>query len=177
MTLNAISITKINDVPRLGGLVMLVGAPGSGKSTFARQLISAQNLDEGAYISNDKIASDLFGITINRGDKDGEIFAEQDRRIAARLATERVAIVDATNVKIAARLRLISIARQYNSQVTAICFKRDKATLLRQNSMRQVVVPEAMVLEYAENMNETTPEVLFHEGVGLVIDVPLNLES
>jgi hypothetical protein len=43
----------------------------------------------------DKIAKELFGVTTDRGDKDGAVFAEQDRRIVALLESGRVAIVEA----------------------------------------------------------------------------------
>lgn len=137
-----ISLKNLRDIPRLHGLVLLVGPPGSGKSTFAQKLIEQRRLDESSYISNDTIAKEMFNVTINRSNKDGEIFAEQDRRVAALLSVGRIAIVDATNVKTEARQRLISIAQKYDSPVTAFCFKRDIDTLLQQNKNREVEVPE-----------------------------------
>jgi predicted kinase len=49
---------------------------------------------------------------IDRRDRDGEIFIEQDQRIAAQLATNEIAVVDAPNVKPEARQRLLAIARK-----------------------------------------------------------------
>jgi predicted kinase/SAM-dependent methyltransferase len=156
----------------LRGLVLLIGAPGAGKSTFAEQLIKQHGLDAAAYISNDAIAKELYAVTVDRGDKDGEIFAEQDRRIAERLANDRVAIVDATNVKPEARKRLITIAKQYGQPVTAFCFRRDLGTLLKQNQLREVKVPEAMVREYAELMKRVRHDVLLGEGIQNIFEVP-----
>ena len=155
----------------LDGIILLVGPPASGKSTFAQKLLVHYGLDQGAYISNDAIAKDMFDVTVDRGDKDGEIFAEQDRRIAERLANGRVAIVDATNVKPEARQRLIAIAQQYGQPVTAFCFRRDVETLLRQNQMREVKVPEAMVREYEQRMEQVTLRKLRSEGISAVIEV------
>lgn len=160
-----------NQMPAsLYGLILLVGPPASGKSTFAQKLLTHYELDQEAHISNDSIAKDMFGATTNRGDKDGEIFAEQDRRIAERLANGHVTIVDATNVKPEARKRLIKIARQYNQPITAFCFKRDLATLLKQNQMREVKVPEAMVREYAALMELVDEKHLHEEGVGAIFE-------
>lgn len=170
-----ISLSSLHNVPRLNGMVILIGAPGSGKSTFARKLLKQQNLRNNSYISNDKIAKEMFGVTTNRGNKDGEIFAEQDKRIAALLDAGEVAIVDATNVKPEARQRLIAIANKYDRPVTAFCFKRDIETLLMQNKGRQVEVPEAMVREYEDLMEQVNTEHLHDEGIELVIDVPQNM--
>jgi len=170
-----ISMESLFDsLPPITGLVLLIGAPGSGKSTFATRLIAHQHLDKEAYISNDVIAKELFGVTVDRGDKDGAIFAKQDRRIAAQLKAGKVAIVDATNVKPEARARLIAIAVKYHRPVMAFCFRRDEATLLRQNQQRDVKVPETMVIEYADLMRSVTDEQLRGEGIGTVVEVPLS---
>lgn len=165
-------LTSLFQLPSLIGLVLLVGPPGAGKSTFVAQLIKQQDLDGATHISNDAIAKELFGVTVDRGDKDGEIFTKQDQRITERLANNQIAIVDATNVKPEARKRLIAIAKQYNQPVTAFCFRRDIATLLQQNQMRDVKVPESMVREYAAIMGNTSRELLESEGVNAVVEVP-----
>ncbi|MGH7196823.1 MAG: GNAT family N-acetyltransferase [Candidatus Saccharimonadales bacterium] len=157
--------------PHVNGLVLLIGPPGAGKSTFAQQLIERQNLDKAAHISNDAIAKELFGVTFDRGDHDGAIFAEQDRRVAKRLAEGKVAIVDATNVKPIARKRLIAIADKYDQTVTAFCFRREETTLLRRNKMREVRVPESMVREYAAVMRGVTNEQLRDEGISATFEV------
>jgi predicted kinase len=168
---NFLAIEDVNSVPPLSGLAILVGPPGSGKSTFAQKLIKQQKLSDESYVSNDKIAKDLFGLIADRRDKDGEIFAEQDRRVAALLKSGKVAVVDATNVRREARQRLIAIANMYARPVTAFCFRRDINTLLRQNKGRAVEVPDSMIEEYAQAMSRLSVDGLYEEGVELVVDV------
>ncbi len=68
------NVTKFSSLPQLSGLVLLIGPPSSGKSTFAQKLISLHVLASDSYISNDKITQELFSVTVDRGDKDGAIF-------------------------------------------------------------------------------------------------------
>jgi predicted kinase len=171
------TLKNLNTLEPLTGLVLLIGPPGAGKSTFAQKLVVQQKLEDESYISNDKIAKDLFGVTVDRGDKDGAIFEEQDRRIASLLQLSKAAIVDATNIKPEARRRIIAIAKKSEAPVSAFCFNRDEATLLSQNKGREVEVPEEMVQEYAALMRLVTEEQLNDEGIGLVIDVPQDMQS
>lgn len=168
-------LTHLSSLKPLRGLVLLIGPPGSGKSTFARKLIEQHIIEQGAYISNDKIARDLFGVDVERGDKDGAIFAEQDERIASLLRANKAAVVDATNVRPEARERLIAISKQFAASVTAFCFWRDTETLLRQNKGRGVEVPEDMVREYALLMQQTTVKELQNEGIEKVYEVAADI--
>lgn len=169
------TLSKLSNFPDLKGLVLLIGPPGAGKSTFAQKLIAQHIIDTNSYISNDKIAKELFGLAVDRGGKDGEIFAEQDRRLASLLQINKVGVIDATNVKSEARQRLIAIARQFDAPVTAICFKRDEATLLKQNEGREAEVPEEVVREYALLMQHVSPDQLKSEGIEKIIDIPRDI--
>ena len=160
----------------LAGLVLLIGPPGAGKSTFAQDLVERGVIESVAWISNDRLAIEMFGSEIDRQRDDGAIFAEQDRRVTERLAQGESVVVDATNVKPEARQRLIALARAQHQPVTAIRFNRSDATLLQQNRNpdRTSVMPDEFVLNYAALMRTTTSDSQLHaEGISTIYDVCL----
>jgi protein phosphatase len=86
-------------------LVMLVGASGSGKSTFAARHFPPEEV----------LSSDAFRARVGRGEDDqaasARAFAALYRALAARLGVGQLAVVDATNVRPSARRALVRLAR------------------------------------------------------------------
>lgn len=79
-----------------GKLFIMIGVPGSGKSTFARDVLSKTFGAE--VVSSDGIRKELTG-TEDFVEGDGaRVFREFDRRLAGILASGRDAVADATNV-------------------------------------------------------------------------------
>ncbi len=81
------------------GLVVLVGPPASGKTSFVRALIAGRQIDKDAVVSSDEIRAELFDTSPAEADPeaaDALIFEERDRRIAARLAIGHSAVADLT---------------------------------------------------------------------------------
>jgi len=155
------------------GLIMLIGPPGAGKTTFCEELVAQGKVDSGAPLSSDSICVELFGDTQNREERDPQIFAELDRRIQLRLRSGQFAIVDATNVKPEARERLIRFAEEAKVPVTALKFTAHDDTLLAQNTTRDRNEDEALIREYAGHMRATASDQrLLLEGVDKIIAVP-----
>ena len=70
------------------GLVVLVGPPASGKTSFVRALIARRQIDAEAVVSSDEIRTELFGTSPAQAESDAadaRIFEERDHRIVARL--------------------------------------------------------------------------------------------
>lgn len=76
--------------------IMMVGLPGSGKSTYAKTL----TLDGKPYIihSSDKLREELYGDAAIQGDNN-KLFAELHKRIKEDLQRGENVVYDATNIK------------------------------------------------------------------------------
>jgi predicted kinase len=163
------------------GLVLLVGPPACGKTSFVQALVAHGQIDEDAVVSSDEIRSELFGASPTDADTDADtdaadvrIFEERDRRIVARLAAGQTAIAESTNVTPQARTRLIAIARRFNAPVTMLRFTPDLGLLLQQNAERdRTDITAADVHAYAAVMaRHAGADQLRTEGGNAVHDVP-----
>ena len=111
-------------------VVLLVGAAGAGKSTFA-----ARNFPAEAIFSSDAlrevIAGDAADQAVSRA-----AFAALHRAIDRRLASGGLAVVDATNVTAAGRHAINRIAAGHGIPVVAVVFDLPEDVVQRQNAQR-----------------------------------------
>ncbi|WP_179889393.1 ATP-binding protein [Streptomyces sp. st115] len=169
------------------GLVVLVGPPASGKTSFVRALVERGQIEAEAAVSSDEIRAELFGAAggpeptdsdaadaTDSDAADARIFEERDRRIVARLAAGRTVIAESTNVTPQARARLIALARRFDAPVTALRFAPDVADLLQQYAERgRTDLTTADVRAYAAVMSrDAGADRLRSEGAAAVHDVP-----
>ncbi|MGY5072003.1 AAA family ATPase [Streptomyces griseus] len=169
------------------GLVVLVGPPASGKTSFVRALVERGQIEAEAVVSSDEIRAELFGAAggpepadsdaadaTGSDAADARIFEERDRRIVARLAAGRTVIAESTNVTPQARARLIALARRFDAPVTALRFAPDVADLLQQYAERgRTDLTPADVRAYAAVMSrDAGADRLRSEGAAAVHDVP-----
>jgi protein phosphatase len=111
-------------------LVVLVGAAGSGKSTFARR-----HFAETAVISSDRIRAWLAD---DEADQSVSAPAFEVLHLVARRRLEagRVAVVDATSATAAARAQLVRIAREVGAPVVAVVLDAPLELCLANNARR-----------------------------------------
>ncbi|MET7642209.1 ATP-binding protein [Streptomyces sp. NPDC005426] len=159
------------------GLVVLVGPPASGKTSFVRALVARRQIDAEAVVSSDEIRAEFFGASPPEAESDAadaRIFEERDRRIVARLATGHSAVAESTNVTPQARARLVAIARRFDAPVTMLRFTPDVTGLIQQYTERgRTDLTAADVRAYAALMTrDAGPDQLRSEGATAVHDIP-----
>ena len=107
-------ITRI-EVPEVG-LVVLCGASGSGKSTFARQHFAPTEI----------VSSDQCRALVSDDETDQSVTAAAFELLHSivdkRLEIGRLTVVDATNTKPEDRKPIVEIARRWDVLATAVVF-------------------------------------------------------
>ena len=116
-------------IPKLS-LVALLGPSGSGKSTFARKHFRPTEVLS-SDVCRGWVSDDENDQLVSRDAFDVLYFIA-----AKRLAAGRLTVVDATNVRIEDRKRLVELARQYHVLPTAIVFNLPEAVCHERNAGR-----------------------------------------
>ncbi|MEW2400261.1 AAA family ATPase [Streptomyces sp. NPDC046862] len=166
-----------NPVEVLAGLVVLVGPPAAGKSTFVQELVRLQRIPREAVASTDAIRAEFAKAQAETAavtTSPEVVVDERDRRLLMRLAAGYMALAESTNVTRRARARLITVARQCDARVTILRFNQSREILLTQNIERERQdVPDTVVLDLAMAMQrEGSVCQLYSEGAASVHDVP-----
>lgn len=130
-------------------IVITVGLPGSGKSTYLRRRgFPALSSDEIRRL----IADDPEDQTIH-----ARVFATLRYLIRQRLAAGRpVTYVDATHLTRWERRPYVRLARRYHCDVDVLFFDVPVEVCVRRNRGRGRVVPEASIRRMAERMEAPT---------------------
>ena len=123
----ALTSIKIPDV----GLVVLCGASGSGKSTFARR-----HFGETEIVSSDRCRAMVSDDETDQSATPAA-FALLHTIVDKRLELGRLTVVDATNVKPEDRASLVELARRWDVLATAVVFDLPLALCLERNAERR----------------------------------------
>lgn len=127
---------------------MLVGIPGSGKSTFAKVLSEKFNA---SILSSDEIREELLN-DINEQSKNSEVFDVMNNRAAQLLNENRNVIYDATNINRKRRKHLINHIIKADEKVVYY-FNVSRSQYIRQNEGRQRIVPIESINKMYKNLH------------------------
>ena len=112
-------------------LIVLVGLPGSGKTTLAKKLCESEDY---VRISSDDIREELFGFRDQT--HNDEVFAELDKRVIERSAIGNC-IYDATSLSKKTRKKICNKFYKYYSIIKCICILRPINELIEINNTRK----------------------------------------
>lgn len=157
------------------GLVLLVGASGAGKTSFAAR----------HFAPTEVLSSDAFRALVGDDEADQSAtraaFDIMGRVLAHRLERGRLSVVDATNVTTGARRTLLQLADTARRPVVAIVLDLSEAICQERNARRPGrVVDAAVVRRQVDGVRQTVadPGRLLSEGFAAVhvLDDPLSIE-
>ena len=118
------------EIPEVG-LVVLCGASGSGKSTFARK----------HFAPTEVVSSDQCRALVSDDETDQSVTAPAFELLHSivdkRLEIGRLTVIDATNAKPEDRNSIVELARRWDVLATAIVFDLPVAACLEHNEHRQ----------------------------------------
>lgn len=126
-------------------LLVMCGAPGSGKSTYRESLL--KQFPDVKVISMDDKRKELTGDVHNQT-MNSEIFSICSQELLQAMRKKQSAIWDATSASKKHRKVVIDIARRYGALVGIIFFDLPLETLIERNAGREKKVPETVVREY-----------------------------
>jgi len=111
-------------------LVLLIGATGSGKSTFAAR----------HFLPTEIISSDHCRALVSDDETDQSVTSDAFELVhaiaAKRLERRRLAVIDATNVRPEDRKKLVELARRYHALPSAIVFDLPEDLCAQRNKAR-----------------------------------------
>ncbi|HVK68176.1 MAG TPA: polynucleotide kinase-phosphatase [Polyangium sp.] len=143
-------------------LVLLVGASGSGKSTFARK----------HFAPTEVVSSDMFRAMVADDENDqsasASAFEVLHLVVDKRLEAGKLVVVDATNVRPEFRKPLVAIARKHHVFATAIAFDVGERVCAERNETRMDRNVAAHVVRRQSQDLRTSLRGIEREGIRVV---------
>ncbi|MEO9008536.1 MAG: AAA family ATPase [Candidatus Dormibacter sp.] len=136
-----------------GALVLLIGAAGSGKSTFTARHFPADNI-----ISPDRLRGLLSGDESSQARND-DVFARLHQLVEERTAAGLLTVVDATNTRGPARAELGWHAHQHHRPLVAIALVLPPETCFAQNAQRPRPIPPRVVRQQMADLRHVDSDL------------------
>lgn len=131
----------MKNIPKL---YIMIGIPGAGKSTLAKEIAK----DNAAVIvSSDSIRKELFDDENNQ-DNNEQVFNEFHKRIKSNLKNGVSVIADATNLSLKSRRAILQNVLKIECEKNAVVISRDIYEAISANNLRSRVVPEHDIFKH-----------------------------
>lgn len=114
-------------------IIVMVGAPGSGKSTFVEKYKSTH--PEMEFLSSDALRA-VFGKNENDQTVSAQVFRHMENQVDQLLHSNKDVCIDATNMHRKARKPWVDLAKKHGARLEAYVFIVDKDILIARNKKR-----------------------------------------
>ena len=143
-------------------LMIMVGLPGSGKSTFARHYVEQSPLMSTIWVSRDDIRYSFLSDGDEYFSKEKEVFDFFVKAINEGLEKGKKVIADATHLNSRSRKKLLSRITVPNIQIEAWVMDTPLEECLKNNAKRsgRACVPDKVIFDMFQNFEYPT----FEEG-------------
>ena len=129
---------------------VMVGAPGSGKTTYAKELADSKNA---VIISGDDVRAELYGSWEIQGSW-GEIWERIDELVSESCGMP--VILDGTHARKDYRAEAVALLRSYGyERVEAVVMETSLATCLARNFQRERNVPDYIVKQMHSDLQQS----------------------
>ena len=143
-----------------GELVLVMGVPGSGKTTWAGMIHEEQH-GKKTYLASDDIRVELYGDVTHMAGNSVVFDVLEDRAMTA-LKDGHVVTVDATFSRGPFRRDFLNKFRNVANFITGYVMMTPLDECLMRNRTRERVVPDGVILEFHRLLLEDPPSL--HEG-------------
>jgi predicted kinase len=140
-------------------LTVLVGLPGSGKSTWAKR-----NLPQHVYISPDEIRYEKFEVQFDQK-VEPQVWQIALALVEGNLKLNRPVVFDATNLTPKRREFLVEIGQRHGAFLRAVLVNTPLSRCLKQNRTRRSFehVPDRLIINMAKTLVKPKKEEGFDE--------------
>ena len=131
---------------------VMVGAPGSGKSTYAGELVLRENA---TIICGDSIREELYGSADVQGNW-AEIHDKIEEYVAECASHGWPVVLDGTHYRASYRKEALTLLRSYGyTTITAVVIEASLAKCLAQNFKRKRHVPDYVIKGIHEKLQSS----------------------
>lgn len=138
-------------------LILLVGIPGSGKTTYAKEYI--KTIPNTIHLSSDTIRKELYGDESIQGDP-SEVFSLMQKRAVEALDDGKNVLYDATNVTRKDRASIIGICPKF-AKIEAYIIWASIGQCIERDAIRERTVGKAVI----DKMLKRFQMPFFDEGI------------
>ena len=148
-------------------LIIMVGIPGSGKSSYAKKLLEANPSWE--YVSRDEVRYEFVTDQAHYYDHENDVYREFCNRIDKFLLQEKTVIADATHLTIGSRKKLLDTLKVIPDEVVMVYVDTPFEICMQRNSARQGItrVPDKSM--YSMKSRYRVPNIVGESYINKII--------